>query len=196
LVVLKNEAAAATLAQLMGGDRVSLEEAHPGNYAMLSEIDFRNALFAPFADPRFSDFTKIHFWKYRRLDPATIANARVLAKFDSGDAALVEVPLAKGRLLVLTSAWHPEDSQLALSTNFVPLVYSILETSGAPLAVPSLYHIGDTAPAPLESGLSPSHFEIITPEGVQLSLGESETNFSRTLSPGIYTWKSTSPPKR
>src|SRR5262249_27334629 len=50
LVVLKNEAVAATLAQLMGGDRVSLEEAHPGNYAMLSEIDFRNALFAPFAD--------------------------------------------------------------------------------------------------------------------------------------------------
>ena len=28
------------------------------------------AMFAPFADSRFSDFTRIHFWSYRKLDPA------------------------------------------------------------------------------------------------------------------------------
>jgi hypothetical protein len=69
---------------------------------MLAEIDFRHPVFAPFVDPRFSDFTKIHFWKHRRLDPAGLPDARVLAKFESGDPALLEIPVGKGRDLVLT----------------------------------------------------------------------------------------------
>src|SRR5207244_3720624 len=64
LVALKSEAASAMLSQLLGLEHVSLAEAHPSSYAMLAEIDFRHPLFAPFADPRFSDFTKIHFWQY------------------------------------------------------------------------------------------------------------------------------------
>ena len=145
LFALKDETVAAGLARLLQLDRITLEEAHPNNYAMLAEIDFQHPLFAPFADSRFSDFTRIHFWKYRRLDATVIPHARVVAKFDSGDPAVVDVPIGKGRVILLTFGWHPDDSQLALSSKFVPLLYSTLDYSGA-AAPPAQYHVAIRCP--------------------------------------------------
>ncbi len=196
LCVLKSAAAAPTLASLLGINGLNLEEVRPNNYAMLGEIDFRHPLFAPFADPRFSDFTKIHFWKYRRLDPATVPGAHVIARFDSGDPAVLDVPLAKGRVLVLTSGWHPEDSQLALSTKFVPLLYSLLEQSGAPSPTPVQYHVGDAVPLAPAAGEGGSPASVRAPDGSQIALVAGETNFSQTLVPGIYTLGSAQPPRK
>ena len=187
LVMVKSPAIAPTLAGLIGLEKLSLEEARPNNYAMLADIDFRHPLFAPFADPRFSDFTKIHFWKYRKIDSTSMSNPRVLARFDSGDPALLEVPVGKGRVLILASGWHPEDSQLALSTKFVPLMYSILEQSGAPASLPTQYHIGDSVSLAALASTRQSALNIRGPEGSQLSAPASETNFTATLLPGIYT---------
>ncbi|MBI3852414.1 MAG: BatA domain-containing protein [Verrucomicrobia bacterium] len=178
---------AATLARLLGVDSLAVEEARPSNYAMLAEIDFRHPLFAPFADPRFSDFTKIHFWKYRRLDATTIPNARVVAKFDSGDPAVVDVPVGKGRVIVLTSGWQSDDSQLALSTKFVPLLYSILDLSGAATPPPVQYHVGDVVPLASSPPGRGQGWVLRAPDGSQLNLSPAETNFSQTMTPGIYS---------
>ena len=144
----KSAAAAATLGALIGREGVAMTEVTPTNYAMFAEIDFKHPLFAPFADPRFSDFTKIHIWKYRKLDAASIPDARVLARFDSGDPAVIEAALGKGRLFVLTTGWQPDDSQLAVSTKFVPLLWSLLELGGGVSAAPAQWFVGDTAPLP------------------------------------------------
>src|SRR5205814_449171 len=71
LAVVRDASANHNLGELAGG---VLQEAEAGvsGYAMLGQIDFQHPLFAPFADPRYSDFTRIHFWKHRRvrfLDP-------------------------------------------------------------------------------------------------------------------------------
>ena len=186
LFVLRSPTAAPTLARLVGVDSLAVEEARPENYAMLAEIDFRHPLFAPFADPRYSDFTKIHFWKYRRLDFAALPGAHVIAKFDSGDPAVVEVPVGKGRVIVLTSGWHSDDSQLALSTKFVPLLYSVLDYSGAATPPPEQYHVGDVVPLP-SSPPGRGQGWVSTPDGSQLNLSSGETNFSQTMTPGIYS---------
>jgi hypothetical protein len=112
------------------------------NYALLGTIDFAHPLFAAFAEPRFSDFTKIRFWNHVRLDPADLPDARIAAKFDSGDPALLEVPRDKGRVFVLTSGWHPESSQLALSSKFPSLLASLLATTGAGAQQPAQYFAG------------------------------------------------------
>ena len=67
LLVLTGTSMAPTLAALCGVPDVQLTEG-TGNYALLGDIDFRHPLFAPFADPRFSDFAQIHFWKHRRWE--------------------------------------------------------------------------------------------------------------------------------
>ncbi len=176
-----------TLGELLQAPHVSLQEIRPPNYAMLGEIDFRHPIFAAFADPRFSDFTKIHFWKYNKLDPAQVPNARMLARFDSGDPALVEVPLGQGRVLVLTSGWQPQSSQLAVSSKFVPLLYSVLETSGVPVPVPAQYWPGDRVPLESLVGASASGAVIQLPDGSQVNVSSGETNFTHTAVPGIYT---------
>jgi hypothetical protein len=196
LMVLDGAATEGTLARLLGLDHLELEDGRVTTYAMLAEIDFRHPLLAPFADPRFSDFTKIHFWKYRRLDAAAIPGARVLAKFDSGDPAILETPIGKGHVLVLTSGWRPQESQLALSTKFVPLLYSMLEQSGGAPPVAAQYHVGDLVSLASLVGAEHGPLIIRTPDGQELNLAVTETNFSQTMTPGIYTVASVQPPKR
>ena len=96
---------------------------------MLGEIAFDHPLFASLAGAQFNDFTKIRFWKYRRIDADRLGEARVLARFENGDAAVVEKLIGKGRLVVLASGWQPADSQLARSSKFVPLMSALLESS-------------------------------------------------------------------
>src|SRR5205085_4018031 len=98
---------------------------------MLGAIAFDHPLFAPLAGAQFNDFTKIHFWKYRKIGSEALGAARVLARFENGDPAVVEKAVGKGRLVVLTSGWQPADSQLARSSKFVPLMSALLE-SGHP----------------------------------------------------------------
>ena len=96
-------------------------------YLLLGEIEFTQPLFAPFASPRYNDFTKIHFWKHRSIKLKDSAKTRIVARFDNGDPALIERSLGAGRVLALLSGWQPEESQLALSSKFVPLIGALLD---------------------------------------------------------------------
>jgi hypothetical protein len=183
LLVMKSPGAAATIAELTGLGSIPAEEASTGGYALLGQIDFEHPLFAPFADPRFSDFTKIHFWKHRRIDSSTIKNARVLARFDKGDPALLQVAVGKGTLLILTSGWNPVDSQFALSSKFVPLLYSMLELSGGVKAHLAQYFIGDAVNLSSTNAALP--FVVRKPDGTEAKVPAGES-FTQTDQPGIY----------
>ena len=47
----------------------------------MGEIAFDHRLFAPLAGTQYSDFTKIHFWKYRRLPADSLGEAAALPKW-------------------------------------------------------------------------------------------------------------------
>jgi hypothetical protein len=189
-------AAVAALAGLPGLERLVAEERAPEGYALLGEIDFRHPLFLPFADARYSDFTKIHFWRHRRLDIAAVPGARVPARFDNGDAAIVEIPVGKGRVLVLASGWHPADSQLAVSSKFVPLLYSALELAGGPPTAAAQFVVGDTIPLAAEWRQPGGEFTITRPDGLALTLAAGETNFTQTIMPGVYRVNTDPKPRR
>jgi hypothetical protein len=178
----KTTEAAGTLGALFGREAIRMEDARPSNYAMFAEIDFQHPLFAPFADPRFSDFTKIHIWKYRKLDAAAIPDGRVVAKFDSGDPAIIEAPLGKGRVLILTSGWEPEDSQLAISSKFVPLMWSLLELSGGINNAPTQFFIGDKVVIPADRAAT----GVRDAAGAAVTLPAGAKEFEATTQPGIY----------
>lgn len=141
LYVLR-DAADKGLERLLGRDDVKIAEAAVKDYVQLGQVSLGHPLFAPLADPRYSDFSKIHFWKHRSLElPETLA-AEVPARFDDGSPAIIEVPRDKGRLVVFTSGWHPADSQLARSSKFVPLLTSILEQAGVAAEAIHSYEVG------------------------------------------------------
>jgi len=190
LLVMKSPDTARAIAQLMGIESMDSREAEVETYSMLSRIEYKHPLLAPFSKPRFGDFTRIHFWKHRRINIDDLPGAEVLAWFDSNNPALFELHVAKGSLLVLTSGWHPSDSQLALSSKFVPLLYSILEYGGIFTSRQSQYFVGDNVPISLSAGLSPTNLEIRKPDDAMVRLDAGEKNFTQTDLPGIYTIQS------
>lgn len=148
IYVVPNAQSVGALNALTPGVTWDLKEAdrqNSGDYAMLAEMDTSHPLLRPFADSRLRDFTKIRFWKHRvlRADGPGVA---VLAKFDSGDPALLAVKCGEGTLLVLASGWHPADSQLALSTKFVPLWFGWLEAAGFAHEAMATFEVGDAFP--------------------------------------------------
>ncbi len=147
-------------------------------YQMLAEVQTTHPLLRPFADERLRDFTKLRFWKHCKLTLPRDAPLEVLARFDQGDPAILSRSLGKGRLVLLTSGWHPADSQLALSTKFVPLLYGWLEAAGFRNEQAVSLLVGDVLP--LEAATS-----IMTPDGQTLTLNPDDT--IRAEVPGIYT---------
>lgn len=185
LVVLKNTSPGPLLERLLGGD-LALAEVEPDDYAMFGQIDFGDALFAPFSDPRFSDFTKVHFWRYRRLTLPDNWQGRVLARFDGGAPLLLEKPLGKGRIWVLAAGWHPKDSDFSRSTKFVPLLAGMLERSSERRLVAEQYEVGDSVGLPVLRG-SNAAGSVRTPDGATLELTADATSFNETNLPGVYT---------
>jgi hypothetical protein len=184
LFVPRTAADAETLTQIPGLEKVRVAEAPSDNFALLGQIDFQAPLFAPFADPRFSDFTKIHFWKHRQFALNEIPNAKVLARFDNGDPAFVSFNLNHGTVLLLASSWTPEDSQLALSSKFVPLLYSVLEQSGGVASRRQQFAIGDEVD--LSNLGTADALIVVKPDGAKVEMAKGETRFRQTDLPGVY----------
>ncbi|MBC8875305.1 MAG: BatA domain-containing protein [Planctomycetes bacterium] len=184
-LVLKDAQCGETLRKILGSETLDVQEDSASDYTMLGTIAWGHPLFATFADPRFNDFTKIHFWKHRRVAIETGQNLQVLARFDNGDPALIEQRHGRGRLLVLTSGWHPADSQLARSTKFVPLVMRILENSGSDDLVRSQYQVGESVGLPKDETQS-APFVVTVPGGEEIQLALVSQVFDGTDTPGIY----------
>jgi len=190
LLVMKSPDTANTIAALAGIESIDSQEADINTYAMLNRIEFKHPLLAPFSEPRFGDFTGIHFWKHRKINIDDLPGAEVLAWFDSNDPALFELHVSKGSLLVLASGWHPSDSQLALSSKFVPLLYSVLEYGGIFANRQSQYFVGDNVPISPWSGSESANLEIRKPDDSLIRLKAGEESFTHTDLPGIYTIES------
>jgi hypothetical protein len=182
LVPLATPDDAQALGRLLNRPSISAAEAPVKDYAILSQIDFKHPLFAAFADPRFSDFSRIHFWHYRRIGLADVPDVKVLARFDSGDPAIVQAPLGKGAVVALTSSWRPADSQLALSSKFVPLLHALLDQSGGVIAPRAQYSVGDEIPIPTGQPA----YRMQKPDGTSAEVAPG-AKFTGTDQPGFYT---------
>ena len=165
---------------------VDAEEADVDDYAMLTNIDFSHPLFAALDDPRFSDFTKVRFWKHRVVSEGSFPDGKVLARFDTGSPALLESRLDEGRVIVLTSGWHPEDSQLATSTKFVPMLNGLVDDVAGIVERRTSYRVGESIPL-AEFDLTADDLAAVRlPGGERSTLSAEATSFDETETPGDY----------
>jgi hypothetical protein len=201
LFVMNDAQSARTLGQLTGVSELQANEAAVANYAMFGRMDFTHPLFAPFLDPRFGDFTKIRFWKHRTLSTDRLPDARVIASFDDDDPAVLEVPVGRGRVFVFTFSWKPVDSQFALSSKFVPLLYSLLDQAGGGSTRQAQFRIGDTVDltsyarsgqresadsSEATTTLNHGDVSIRKPDGSRVQLSSGDALFAQTDEPGLY----------
>ncbi|MBE0545561.1 MAG: BatA and WFA domain-containing protein [Verrucomicrobia bacterium] len=187
LLVINDPQITQTLGHLTGNPAVSANEASVGNYAMFGAMDFTHPLLAPFSDPRFGDFTKIRFWKHRQLSPDQLPGARVIASYDNNDPAILEVPVGRGRIFVFTFSWRPADSQFALSSKFVPMLYSLLDQAGGLTSQLAQFRVGDAVElGALTVQNNAANLSVRKPDGAQVQLASGETRFTQTDQPGVY----------
>lgn len=169
-------------------DDVTLEEpSEPsaGKYLLLGQIDFAHPLFAPFSNPKYSDFTKIHIWNAWPLTQKETASSRVLSRFDNGRPAILERVLGDGRIIVLATNWRPKDSQLALSTKFVPLIGGLLDEAFGSADPPPVIAVNE--PMSLPESISQSSTVVHKPDAKDVRLAAGSTSFGETDHPGVYS---------
>ena len=178
LLVVTDTNMAKTLGELSGSKTPSLQEID-GRYALLERINFDHPALGEFRDPRWRDFTEVHFWRHREIDPADLPEgSEIFARFDSGAPAWIEVPVGEGDLMVMMSGWHPRDSQLSLSTKFVPLLFSLFSGAGPEIGGVRQFFVGEPLP-PTDGAMT-----AVLPSGESRSLAGGERLVPD--SPGIY----------
>ncbi|MDP1586296.1 MAG: vWA domain-containing protein [Prosthecobacter sp.] len=161
----------ATLLKTLTGLDLAVTADTSDEYRMLAEVKTEHPLLKPFADPKLRDFTKLRFWKHRHIDIKTAnPSLETLATFDNGHPAILSARIGKGTLIVLASGWHPGDSQFALSTKFVPLLYGWLAAAGFSHDPAATLLVGDALP--LDAGQAHT---ITDPENKPHSLKPGET---------------------
>ena len=164
---------------------LEIEEATVTDYSLIGKIDFQHPLFAPFADPRFSNFSKIHFWKHRRILNLDLSQEelRIAAYLDNDEPAIITRSQGLGRIILISSSWTPKDSQLALSTKFVPWLYTALNWGRNYQELRTQYSIGeavDLSSIPTEDKLA-----IRNPNG-EVEKKSADKLYRNTNLPGIY----------
>jgi hypothetical protein len=169
---------------------ISLAES-PSKEALLQDLNFNHVLLQAFANAGVRDFTKIRFWKHRLLqlpenpDPSWT----VVARFDDRSPAWVEVPVGKGKMLYMGGGWAPGDSQLAMSSKFVPLIYATLEWATGRLSDNRGYQAGDRIPATAGNWSGP--VSVAVPEGKTVLWDAGQFPFFEgAVRPGIYRFGS------
>ena len=181
ILLITSTTMAQTLAGLAGMPAAPAlrDHDHDRRYALLEEIDFEHPALREFRDPRWRDFTEIHFWKYHILEESVLPeSATIVARFDTGDPAWIAIPVGQGSLLVMMSGWHPRDSQLSLSSKFIPLLFSIYSDHGPQVTGARQFFVGD--PLPIEN----DEDKLTLPTGKTESLDPAQPY--RPEHPGIY----------
>lgn len=148
LAVLRKSEDVAWLNQLTGLAMTATEAPSDG-FSLIARVDFTHPLLQQFDRAEIGDFTKIHVWHHRRV--VVPDSARVLASYDDGSPVWFELSVGKGRVLVATTGWHPADSQFALSTKFVPVLYTELQRSVRSAPRRTQVVIGDAATQPADA---------------------------------------------
>jgi hypothetical protein len=112
------------------------------------------------------------------------SKTRVIARFDSGEPAVLERELGSGRVVAFASGWHPEQSLLALSSKFVPLIGALLDRAVGTTAGLGAVVIGERVPLP--HGDAAVDRTVILPDGMPHAIRREDEQFDETDQPGIY----------
>jgi hypothetical protein len=107
-----------------------------GNYRF-TPLDYRHELIAPFRGFERAGLLTTPIWKYVKLEPTKDENVRTVLAFDSGDPAILESRIGRGRVIMFATAASPDSvdrsvdpvtpwSALGTWPSFPPLVQESL----------------------------------------------------------------------
>jgi hypothetical protein len=101
------------------------DERDPRTYQSIKEVDAFHPIFARLrrGDSPI-DLAAPVFYRIVQTEP--LEGAEVVAKFGSGDPAMLERPFGLGRVLLVASALHTDTTNLPVKVGFLPLMHSVV----------------------------------------------------------------------
>lgn len=132
----------------------------------LSALDFTHPALSVFDNPQSADLTRAQFRRYFRLSGAPTPGAKVMARFNNGDAALVEQTMGLGRVLLFASGVHTRSSDLPFMPSFVAFAHQLISHLAAARRHNALT-VGATLNAP--------GAELIRPDGTKQKVQDAVT---------------------
>ncbi len=150
----------------------------------IGEVNRRHPIFQALLANKSGDFSSAQFWRYRRVTPKT--GSEVLMRFDTGEPALLEHTVGRGRVLFFTSPLDVVWNNLSLQVFYLPLVHETLNYLAQKEEKKQSYAIGEIVPLPVPSR---TIVHVIEPGGskTELTLKPGERHFYRTTdTPGFY----------
>ena len=154
-----------------------------GEVGRLSGLEYGHAVFAPFRAPRSGDFSSVRVYGYRRLTPA--AGARVLARYDDGQPALVERAVGQGRIAVWTTSVDLSWNDVALKPVFLPFMHQLVRTLAAFRDRPAWLTVGQVA-APETAADAARPRVAVDPSGTPVPLDAARGDAFEVTMPGFY----------
>jgi len=102
-------------------------ETDSGRAESIKDLDIYHPIFARLrhGDERL-DLSSAAFFKAVKLEPFSGNGARTLARFSSGDPAILERPYGLGRVVMFASPLHTESTNLPLKVSFLPMMHSLI----------------------------------------------------------------------
>ena len=186
LTILTDQEGLDSMQSLLPTFRKGESEIPEDEYLMFGEIDFAHPLFQALSGPRFNDFTNIRFWNRLELVlDETAQDTQVVARFDDDSLALWQTPRGDGLVIGMASSWRPADSQLAMSTKFVPLITSLLGMTDRTKQMSASYLVGDPMQVPDDE----QGWQVEDPQGRKLELLSGTGNRPIFEQPGIYQFR-------
>jgi hypothetical protein len=177
-------------AALLGTVSQQVTDRFGGRGGTVSVLDYRHPVFEPFGAPRSGDFSAARFFRYRPYD--TPANATILARFDDGAPALVEIPVGNGRVVVWTSDVTNRWNDLPLQPIFLPFIHQAVQylaryrprpvSRVAGQVVDIGTHLSDRPWGPVRQPDANAEFVLEAPSGERDVLRGADTGWPVTLS--------------
>ncbi len=108
-----------------------IDERPLDDFLLIRGAERDDPLLGEFAVESFRDFGEIHVWRQRRLswrdaEPAGDDSLRVVAEFDDGSPWIVAANVGEGTVVLLTTGWTREESELGRSSRFAPLITTLI----------------------------------------------------------------------
>lgn len=180
-----------------------LIEVAPTDVYAFAPLEYRHAIVAPFAGHERSGLLTTPIWKYVRAELLPASAASVALAYSSGDPAIIEEPLGRGRVILVTTAVGTDSvdratdpptpwTALASWPSFPPLVQELLAFAVRRRFEMRNVLVGEPLEGSLAYAQAPAGFTIRTPGGeaqrVPLEhVGQSSAwSFSGTALSGIY----------
>ncbi len=151
---------------------------------ILAEVDYQHPIFRKFSDSGQGDPGSAQVYQYFQAEP--ISSESVLARFDDGSPALLERTIGSGKVILFTSSFDTEWTNLPVKPIFLPLLYQTIQYAAAEKKGQKSYLVGQPVNVQAYSEEKMAKGEI----SVRLPSGESSEIaspiFENTPEPGIY----------